>query len=108
MTRNFRPALGLSFFVAVSSPIASAQDGTIFPENCIGQEQKYDDEGQQAKIFTALRDIQPGEEITVNYNGHEEDLTPVGFDVIDNFPDSLDSGRNVASRLGETVQIAGG
>jgi len=43
---------------------------------------RYDDEGQRAKIFTALRDIAVGEEITVNYNGHEDDQSPVGFDVI--------------------------
>ena len=69
---------------------------------------RYDDEGRQTKVFTALRDIEPGEEITVNYNGHEEDLTPVGFDVIDNSPASPDPDQNVASRLGETLQIAGG
>ena len=44
---------------------------------------RYDDEGQQTKIFTALVDIQAGDEITVNYNGHEEDPTPVGFDVVE-------------------------
>jgi len=43
---------------------------------------RYDDEGQRTKIFTALRDIEAGEEITVNYNGHEDDQSPVGFDVI--------------------------
>jgi SET domain-containing protein len=44
---------------------------------------RYDDEGRQTKIFTALRDIEPGEEITVNYNGHEDDQSPVGFDVLE-------------------------
>ena len=44
---------------------------------------RYDDQGQMTKIFTALRDISPGEEITVNYNGHEDDMSPVGFDVLD-------------------------
>jgi SET domain-containing protein len=54
-----------------------------------------------------LRDIDAGEEITVNYNGHEEDLTPVGFEVIDPISVSpyLDSDDR-SSRLGETVQIA--
>ncbi len=42
---------------------------------------RYDDEGQQTKVFTALKDIQPGEEITINYNGHEDDRTPVSFTV---------------------------
>ncbi len=45
---------------------------------------RYDDEGRQTKIFTALRDIAAGEEITINYNGHEDDLTPVGFEVVEN------------------------
>jgi uncharacterized protein len=43
---------------------------------------RYDDEGQRTKVFTALRDIQPGEEITVNYNGEPEDAEPVGFEVL--------------------------
>ena len=30
---------------------------------------RYDDVGPQTKEFTAMRDIAPGEEITVNYNG---------------------------------------
>lgn len=45
---------------------------------------RYDDEGQQTKVYTALRDIRAGEEITINYNGHEDDTTPVGFDVCEN------------------------
>jgi len=42
---------------------------------------RYDDVGRQTKVYTAVRDIQAGEEITINYNGHEDDLTPVGFEV---------------------------
>ncbi len=34
-----------------------------------------------AQIFTALRDIAPGEEITVNYNGSPEDQSAVWFEV---------------------------
>src|SRR3954471_15134659 len=30
---------------------------------------RYDDVGPRTKEFTALRDIEPGREITVNYNG---------------------------------------
>lgn len=88
--------------VALALGFGSMYNHSYFPNA------RYDDEGQQTKIFTAIRDIEPGEEITVNYNGHEEDLTPVSFDVVDNGPVSPDSGRNVASRLGETLQIAGG
>jgi SET domain-containing protein len=43
---------------------------------------RYDDEPRR-KVFTALRDIEPGEEITVNYNGEPEDDAPVGFDVLE-------------------------
>lgn len=44
---------------------------------------RYDDIGQRTKVFTALRVIEPGEEITVNYNGDPEDMAHVGFDVLD-------------------------
>ena len=43
----------------------------------------YDDAGGPTKVFTALRDIEPGEEITVNYNGEPEDRSPVGFEVVE-------------------------
>ena len=49
---------------------------------------RYDDKGRQTKIFTALCDIKSGEEITVNYNGHEDDLSPVGFDVLESTSNS--------------------
>lgn len=42
---------------------------------------RYDDVAPQTKVFTALRDIAPGEEITVNYNGDPEDGADVGFEV---------------------------
>jgi SET domain-containing protein len=45
---------------------------------------RYNDIGRRTKVFTALRDIEPGEEITVNYNGDPLDLAPVGFEVIEN------------------------
>src|SRR5882724_1803155 len=38
--------------------------------------------GRQAIIYRALRDIEPGEEITVNYNGDPNDRASVGFDVV--------------------------
>lgn len=47
---------------------------------------RYDDVGRMTKVFTALRDILPGEEVTINYNGDENDATPVGFDVIEESP----------------------
>lgn len=44
---------------------------------------RYDDAGRQIKEFSALRDIQPGEEITINYNGAEDIMDPVEFHVLD-------------------------
>ena len=44
---------------------------------------RYDDIGKRTKVFTALRDIAAGEEITINYNGDPADQTLVGFDVIE-------------------------
>jgi hypothetical protein len=49
---------------------------------------RYDDEEGRIMVFTALRDIGRGEEITVNYNGAPGDETPVGFDVVE-CPNSL-------------------
>lgn len=31
--------------------------------------------------YSALRDIEPGEEITINYNGDPKDLSPLWFEV---------------------------
>ena len=47
---------------------------------------RYDDVGRLTKVYTALRDILPGEEITINYNGDENDMSPVGFDVQEDCP----------------------
>ena len=44
---------------------------------------RYVDLSERTKLFTAIRDIAAGEEITVNYNGEPEDQTPVGFDVVE-------------------------
>lgn len=44
---------------------------------------RYDDQGQRTKVFTALRDIEAGEEITVNYNGDPDDTADVGFEVVE-------------------------
>jgi SET domain-containing protein len=46
---------------------------------------RYQDIGRQTKVFFALRDIAPGEEITVNYNGEPNDPTPVDFHVVESF-----------------------
>ena len=38
---------------------------------------RYDDVGRLTKVFTAVQDIEAGQEITVNYNGDENDDTPM-------------------------------
>jgi uncharacterized protein len=43
----------------------------------------YVDLAGRTKVFTAIRDIAAGEEITVNYNGEPEDQAPVGFEVVE-------------------------
>lgn len=45
---------------------------------------RYDDVGRQTKVFTTLREIAAGEEITINYNGEPSDKTDLGFNVIEN------------------------
>ena len=47
---------------------------------------RYDDVGPQTKEFTALRDIPPGAEITVNYNGEPKSRTAVWFEVVEPTP----------------------
>ena len=47
---------------------------------------RYDDVGRMTKVFSAVLDIFPGDEITINYNGHEDATDPVAFDVVDDRP----------------------
>jgi SET domain-containing protein len=44
---------------------------------------KYEDIGRQTKVFRAIREIQVGEEVTINYNADPKDRSPVGFAVIE-------------------------
>jgi hypothetical protein len=44
---------------------------------------RYEDVWPQTKEFTALRDIEPGEEITVNYNGKPRSRAKVWFEVVE-------------------------
>jgi uncharacterized protein len=43
---------------------------------------RYEGLAGRIKVFTAIRDIAAGEEITVNYNGEPGDETPVEFEVV--------------------------
>lgn len=44
---------------------------------------RHDDRPPRTKVFTALRPIGAGEEITINYNGDPDDRDPVGFPVLE-------------------------
>jgi SET domain-containing protein len=54
---------------------------------------RYEDVGPRTKTFIAIRHIEPGEEITVNYNGRPGSRSKVWFDVVEN-------GEAVGSRNG--------
>lgn len=41
----------------------------------------YEDENPRTKIFTAIRDIEAGEEVTINYNADPNSQDDVGFSV---------------------------
>ena len=55
---------------------------------------RYEDVGPQTKVFVALRPIEPGEEITVNYNGKPKSRAAVWFKVIEPSTGSQSRGRN--------------
>ena len=42
---------------------------------------RYDDDGKKTKVFSAVKNIKSGEEITVNYNGDPDNEDDVGFPV---------------------------
>ena len=59
---------------------------------------RYDDVGQLTKVFTAIRDIAPGEELTVNYNGDPADRAPVAFEVVEDGQDAVLPARAVGRK----------
>jgi SET domain-containing protein len=65
---------------------------------------RYDDESKQTKVFRAIRDIAPGEEIVVNYNGEPEDETPVWFKVMESEPSPVAPERSTADAPSPPVQ----
>lgn len=65
---------------------------------------RYDDVGRMTKVFTSLRDIRAGEEITINYNGDENDRTPVSFSVVEDVP--TDNSGEMAYAAGDQYSTA--
>ncbi len=44
---------------------------------------RYEDDGQQTKVYIAIKAISAGEEVTINYNGEPRNKSPLWFDVKD-------------------------
>ena len=59
--------------------------GSLYNHSC-EPNARYDDEKGQSKVLKAIRNVAPGEEITVNYNGDPPDKTPVWFKVMESGP----------------------
>src|SRR5207237_10466933 len=72
------PALSRYFYVWSKTTIAvSLGYGSLY-NHSYTPNADYE-QGTQVLVYRALRDIKPGEEITVNYNGSPADRRPVGF-----------------------------
>lgn len=63
--------------VAVALGFGSLYNHSYTPNAC------YEDVSGQMKNYIAIRDIQAGEEVTINYNGDANSTDPVWFDVIE-------------------------
>lgn len=61
--------------VAVALGYGSLYNHSYKPNAC------YQDAHGKTKEYLALRDIEKGEEITINYNGDPKDKSPMHFDV---------------------------
>ncbi len=59
---------------------------------------RYDDLGSQVKVYTAIRAIEAGQEITINYNGEPTDRSSVGFEVIETQAPARVNGSNRSKR----------
>lgn len=68
-------------FIRSKSTVAIALGFGSLYNHCYTPNARYDDAPGPALVFTALRRIAPGEEITINYNGDPRDRSSVGFDV---------------------------
>ncbi|MEX2683007.1 MAG: SET domain-containing protein [Candidatus Sigynarchaeota archaeon] len=58
----------------------------------------------KAIIFTAIKDIKKGEEITVNYNGKPDDMSPLWFPVKETPPHPQPSHNMAPARSGPVSQ----
>ena len=63
--------------VALALGFGSLYNHSYQPNAC------HDDVGRHIKEYRALRDIQKGEEITINYNGTDGGNDPLSFEVLE-------------------------
>lgn len=68
--------------IAVALGFGSLYNHSYSPNAC------YEDVSGQMKNYIAIRDIEAGEEVTINYNGDSDSRDPVWFDVIESSPEA--------------------
>jgi SET domain-containing protein len=75
------PVLGRYCFLRNRSTVALALGYGSLYNHSYSPNARYDEEAGALMVFTAIQNIEPGEEITINYNGDPADNSPVGFEV---------------------------
>ena len=81
-TEDFSAGLGPYVFLWGRGTVALALGYGSLYNHSFEPNARYEDVGGRTKLFVAIRDIEAGEEITVNYNGEPGDRSPVWFDTI--------------------------
>jgi SET domain-containing protein len=76
------PVLGRYGFLRNRSTLALALGYGSLYNHSYSPNARYDEEPGTLMVFMALRPIEAGEEITINYNGDPDDRSPVGFEVL--------------------------
>jgi SET domain-containing protein len=75
------PALARFFYLWNKKQVAiSLGYGSLY--NHSYNPNAFYEHGTMSIIYSALRDVPKGEEITINYNGDPKDKSPMGFEVV--------------------------
>lgn len=83
------PTLLRYFFVWDDDHVAVTLGyGSIYNHSYTPNARYLHAKGTQTMVYRALRDIEAGEEITINYNYYPDDRGPVGFEVVEERPDN--------------------
>ena len=84
--------------VAIALGFGSLYNHSYTPNAC------YEDVSGHMKNYIAIRDIQAGEEVTINYNGDANSTEPVWFDVIESIaPAAVKSAKTKSAGVSKTV-----